>query len=468
MRIAVCLRVGTDGEAGPFDASAYEVALATPQAEVILVSMGAPKAGETLRRLTRLGAARAVLLCDPLFAGSDTLATAYILSCALRKLNPDRILCGRKTLIGDTGQVPPMLAEMLERPLIPNVLTADGENAKTREGERKIPPRVLLAVEKQAVLRLPSLASKTGTVELWSAAGIGADPARCGLGGSPTRVLETRENTSGRRKCRFIQPEELPGVFAEAMRRGQESAELPSGGERLPCVLAVGDGAMEYAWTICSDPIPVSLGTVAELAERIVREKPDAVLFGNDTESKETAARLAARLGLGLCADCTSVRVENGRTVLFRPALSESLIAKIVSNTAPALATVRCHGGEHAPVTVAAGYGVRDQLDRVRTLSHRLGAEFAVSRKLVDGGYAPYREQVGLTGKTISPVVYLAVGISGAVHHIAGMDRSGTVIAINPDPDAPIFDYADVGIRGSFETCEKMLLQIGYCRTQGA
>lgn len=454
MRIAVCLRVGTDGEAGPFDASAYEVALATPQAEVILVSMGAPKAGETLRRLTRLGAARAVLLCDPLFAGSDTLATAYILSCALRKLNPDRILCGRKTLIGDTGQVPPMLAEMLKRPLIPNVLTADGENAKTREGERKIPPRALLAVEKQAVLRLPSLASKAGTVEIWSAADIGADPARCGLGGSPTRVLETRENTSGRRKCRFIAPEELPCVLSDALRKEQARTEPPSGGERLSRVLAVGDGTMEYARVVCNAPTRVPLGTVSELAERIVWEKPDAVLFGNDTESKETAARLAARMGLGLCADCTAVTAEDGRAILFRPALSESLIAKIVSNTTPALATVRCHGGENALLTVAAGYGVRDRLDEVRNLSRRLGADFAVSRKLVDGGYAPYREQVGLTGRTVSPAVYLAVGISGAVHHIAGMDRSGTVIAVNPDPNAPIFDYADVGIQCSFEELE--------------
>ena len=76
---------------------------------------------------------------------------------------------------------------------------------------------------------------------------------------------------------------------------------------------------------------------------------------------------------------------------------------------------------------------------------------------MVDGGFAPYREQVGLTGKTGSPAVYLAVGISGAVHHLAGMDRSGTVIAVNPDPHVPIFDYADFGILSNFSKLDEVI-----------
>ncbi len=441
MRIAVCVRQGLDGELNPFDASAYEIALSESGAEVILVSMGVPKTADLLLHLTRLGASRAVLLSDPLFAGSDTLATAYVLSRAMEKLKPDRILCGRKTLIGDTGQVPPMLAEMAGYEFLPDVLTVADGNAVTREGNRNIPPRALLAAEKQAVLRLPSLLSRVGTVETWNAADIGADPMRCGLNGSPTRVLQLRD---------------LPEILAEALRERREQSAPQGNGEKLPCVLSVGSEAMSFARTVCDNPQEIPLCSAPELAEVIAQKKPDAVLFGNDPASRETAARLAARERLGLCADCTAVTAENGRAVLYRPALSGSLIAKIVSETTPALATVRCRTERSASLIVAAGYGVRKQLDAVRAMATRLGADFAVSRKLVDGGFAPYREQVGLTGKTVSPAVYLAVGISGAVHHLAGMDRSGTVIAVNPDPHAPIFDYADYGIRCSFEELEDL------------
>lgn len=456
MRIAVCVRQGLDGELNPFDASAYEIALSESGVEVIPVSMGVPKTADLLLHLTRLGASRAVLLSDPLFAGSDTLATAYVLSRAMEKLKPDRILCGRKTLIGDTGQVPPMLAEMAGYEFLPDVLTVADGNAVTREGNRRLPPRALLAAEKQAVLRLPSLLSRVGTVETWNAADIGADPMRCGLNGSPTRVLETRENTADRRKCRILQLRDLPEILAEALRERREQSAPQGNGEKLPCVLSVGSEAMTFARTVCDNPQEIPVCSASELAEVIAQKKPDAVLFGNDPASRETAARLAAREKLGLCADCTAVTAENGRAVLYRPALSGSLIAKIVSETTPALATVRCRTERSASLIVAAGYGVRKQLDTMRAMATRLGADFAVSRKLVDGGFAPYREQVGLTGKTVSPAVYLAVGISGAVHHLAGMDRSGTVIAVNPDPHAPIFDYADYGIRCSFEELEDL------------
>lgn len=456
MRIAVCVRQGLDGELTPFDASAYEIALSESGAEVILISMGVPKTADLLLHLTRLGASRAILLSDPIFAGSDTLATAYVLSRAMEKLKPDRILCGRKTLIGDTGQVPPMLAEMAGYEFLPDVLTVADGNAVTREGNRRLPPRALLAAEKQAVLRLPSLLSRVGTVETWNAADIGADPVRCGLNGSPTRVLATRENTSGRRKCRILQLRDLPEILAEALRERREQSAPQGNGEKLPCVLSVGSEAMSFARTVCDNPQEIPVCSASELAEVIAQKKPDAVLFGNDPASRETAARLAAREKLGLCADCTAVTAENGRAVLYRPALSGSLIAKIVSETTPALATVRCRTERSASLIVAAGYGVRKQLDAVRAMATRLGADFVVSRKLVDGGFAPYREQVGLTGKTVSPAVYLAVGISGAVHHLAGMDRSGTVIAVNPDPHAPIFDYADYGIRCSFEELEDL------------
>lgn len=458
MKIVVCVRVGADGEPNPFDASAYEVALATTGAEVILLSMGAEKTADTLEKMTRLGASRAILLCDRAFAGSDTLATAYALSCAIKKLAPDRIICGRKTIIGDTGQVPPMLAELLGYDFISNVLSADEKSAVTRDGTREIKNHSILAVEKQAVLRLPSLFSRTVTPEIMTADDIGAEKERCGLGVSPTRVLSTSENTSGKRKCRFIEPSELSAAVSEALRRRREKEMPKIGTEKLARVWSFGEAPLEYAKSVCENPEILPFMPTREaltlLEARIKTECPDALLFGNDEASREVAARLAAKLGLGLCADCTAITAEGGRTVMYRPALSGSLIAKIASNTVPALATVRSASEENSPIIVAAGYGVRSRLEKVRRFAENMGADFAVSRKLTDGGYAPYREQVGLTGKTVSPAVYIAVGISGAVHHIVGMDRSGTVIAINPDKNAPIFDYADIGICCNFEDLE--------------
>ena len=122
MRIVVCIRQGLDGEIGPFDACAYEAALRLDGAEIILLSMGPPNAGELLTKLTRLGAGRAILLSDSAFAGADTLATAYTLSLAIKKLSPDVVLCGRQTLIGDTAQTGPSLSVAAGLSLITNVM----------------------------------------------------------------------------------------------------------------------------------------------------------------------------------------------------------------------------------------------------------------------------------------------------------------------------------------------------------
>ncbi len=92
------------------------------------------------------------------------------------------------------------------------------------------------------------------------------------------------------------------------------------------------------------------------------------------------------------------------------------------------------------------GFGAKDALDSVKKFAESINAELGASRKMVDNGYMPYSAQIGLTGKTVSPPVFVAMGISGAVHHIVGFDRAGTVIAINSDKNAPIFDYADYGI----------------------
>ena len=458
MKIVVCLRQGLDGEINPFDACAYEAALRVEGAEITLLSMAPASVGEFLLGLTRLGAKKAVLLSDKTFAGADTLATAYTLSLAIRKISPDLVLCGRQTLVGDAAQTGAMLSVMLGYSLITNVLSIDRLGEKSiscmtrNEGEAEADIPVLLTVERINSLRLPRLRSRLGELRIWSAEDIKADTQKCGLRGSPTRVVRTFENQSGKRKCRFITKEQLRDVIDEALKSNKAVAtdNFEKGTERLSDICIVGNAPKEFAKTVSDNVMEIPLGDADSIVGRIAQLSPSAVLWGSDTKSKRLAAVVAAKMGLGLCADCTRLECEGGELMMYRPALSGSIIAKIKSLTHPAMATVRTDSETVRDIIVAAGFGVKDKMDAVREFSEEIGAELCSSRKLVDNGYAQYEAQVGLTGKTVSPPIYIAIGVSGAVHHIAGMQRSGTVIAINPDRNAPIFEYADYGIIDNF------------------
>lgn len=456
MKILVCIRQGLDGEINPFDACAYEEALRVTGAEVTIISMGPQSAKDFLLRLTRLGAKRAILLSDKAFAGADTLATAYTLSLAVKKLQPDLIFCGRQTLVGDTAQTGPMLSILAKTSLITNVMGIEeiGENitCATRDnGSETVSLPALLTVERINNLRLPSIRSKMGEVEVWSASDIVADIDRCGLTGSPTRVIKTFENESGKRKCKFISKEELSQVITNALQKRNDAIiKTVSNTQKLDKVFIIGEGPRPFAETISDDITVLPLTNAADLAQKITELSPNAVLWGSDSISKKVSAQVAAMLNLGLCADCTLLETDGEELYMYRPALSGSVIAKIVSRTKPAMATVRTTDGG-ADIMVAAGYGVKDCIDIVRSFAERYSAEMVTTRKAVDNDILPYNMQVGLTGKTVSPLVYIAVGVSGAVHHIAGMQKSGTIIAINPDKDAQIFDYADYGIVANIE-----------------
>ena len=456
MKILVCIRQGLDGEINPFDACAYEEALKIKNAEITIISMGPLAAKDFLLRLTRLGAKKAILLSDKAFAGADTIATAYTLSLAVKKIQPDLIFCGRQTLVGDTAQTGPMLSVYAETSLITNVMSIDsiGESitCTTRDmGEKTVALPALITVERINNLRLPSILSKLGEVEIWSAEDIGADINKCGLSGSPTRVLKTYENYSGKRKCKFITKDELHFVINEALKKSEEKIEVTeSSGARLQKVFTVGKDPLSFAQSI-SDDITVLEKTDAQtIAKAITENKPNAVLWGSDAWSKETSAKVSAMLNLGLCADCTLLETDGNELIMYRPALSGSIIAKIVSLTKPGMATVRTvkSGGD---IVVSAGFGAKDSIDKIKSFAKSLGADLATTRKAVDNNILPYDMQVGLTGKTVSPPVYIAIGVSGAVHHIVGMQASGTVIAINNDKSAPIFEYADYGIVASVE-----------------
>ncbi len=234
----------------------------------------------------------------------------------------------------------------------------------------------------------------------------------------------------------------------------------------------------------------------AEVVSAIVKSySPEALLIGGSVIGRDLAPRISAKLLTGLTADATSIEFntedETSKELwITRPAFGGNLYATIVCpNHRPQMATIRGNvftkntpdydrTGEvvcfeynlrpntdityvrkiekvqdqiditKARIIVSGGRGVSKDLDVLKDTAKVLHGEMAVSRALVDEGCAPKKIQVGQTGKTVRPTIYLACGISGAVQHTAGMDKSEMIIAINKDENAPIFDIADVSIVG--------------------
>ncbi len=227
------------------------------------------------------------------------------------------------------------------------------------------------------------------------------------------------------------------------------------------------------------------------LAERVRLWGSRIILAPATVPMRNIMPALAWKLNAGLTADCTALELEGTALIQTRPAFGNSLMATVRSLSEIQMATVRpgtfraaerpvpapevypeeysgtgavrqlsftaFTGGKplsQAEIILAGGMGIgsKEGFQKLERLAAQLGAGLGASRAAVDAGFAPFRCQVGMTGTTVCPKLYIAVGISGAVQHLAGMSGSGKVIAINSDPKAPIFDYADYGIVGDWET----------------
>ena len=234
------------------------------------------------------------------------------------------------------------------------------------------------------------------------------------------------------------------------------------------------------------------------LAEKLAGWGSTLVLAPATVQMRNIMPLLAWSLGAGLTADCTGLSLENGTLLQTRPAFGNSLMATIQATSPIQMATVRPGtfrpvptpvatpvieqerfvngervsltgfapfdrglplGSSHIVIAGGMGVGTKEGFAKLQALAGKLGAGLAASRTAVDAGLAPFRCQVGLTGVTVCPRLYIAVGISGAVQHLAGMSGSGKIIAINSDPKAPIFDYADYGIVGDWETVIDQILE---------
>ncbi len=453
MKIVVCVKV-ISGELNPFDECALEYALRLSD-DVTVVSMCPPSAQKILKPLTRLGA-KVVLLSDNAYAGSDTLATGRILASYLKKTEYDLIICGRQSTDGDTAQVGPCLSALLGVSLITNALTLEEKDgilyADTRFGNESAPLPALVTVERSCVLRFPSIFSKEKDIEVYDNSFVGCPAEYCGLAGSPTQVLKTFENERGKRNCKFIDMEELLPLIEElksSKKQPLDISEAEQNAEKLNEAWAIGKDVLPRAEQIAERVILIEETDPERIADRIRAEKPETVLWNADLWGRRNAPVVAALVGTGLCADCTFLEASEGELFMYRPARAGNITAKIKCVTRPQMATVRPLGSGGG-IIVAGGRGVSEKFDKVRALAEKIGADVGASRAAVDASAAPYEEQIGLTGKAVSPDIYVAIGISGAVQHTCAIENSGVIIAINSDKNAKIFDYSDFGIVAEF------------------
>jgi electron transfer flavoprotein alpha subunit len=248
-------------------------------------------------------------------------------------------------------------------------------------------------------------------------------------------------------------------------------------------------GAGKVLHANAGDSLP-SAPVAAALAARVESDRPDLILLGQAYTDRDVAGRLAARLGVGILSNVSEVRLiddgveteheifggaqiavatatGNPSIVLVRPksfpaepgdgGSPDVEVLDLPDAGASAARVVESHVEERegpqlaeASIVISGGRGLgsAEAYDLVEQLGKQLGAATGATRAIVDSGWVPYAKQVGQTGKTVKPDIYIAAGVSGAMQHLVGMKDSKTIIAINKDPDAPIFSVADLGIVG--------------------
>ena len=435
------------GELNPFDGAALEAALELGFGDITAVSMAPQSVMGKIEALTRLGI-KALLVSDAVYAGSDTQATSYVLAEVIKGENPDLVFCGRQSIDGDTAQVPPMLAERLGYRLVNKVVDFDKEgNLITRAGEnQEFGERTVVTFERIRTLRFPSMFSKPGIVKLVTNSELNLEKSKVGLSGSPTRVIKSYESTLGRRQCKFIDKEDFSKVIIDSLSKDRLE-HYESNGEKLPEIYYLGN-LKELAKSIADRAVEIKYKgrTAQEIKDELIGVSAKSVIFEGTDELKLLSAKIAVLTGAGLCADCISFRVENGKLVMTRPAGGGNITADIISTSDMAFATVKKAFDGTGDVIFSVGKGAIGFIDKIKNIASKYAAEICCSRIVADSGKLPYSSQVGLTGKVVSPKVYVAFGISGAVQHTVGMCGAQTVIAINKDKNAQIFDYADYGI----------------------
>jgi electron transfer flavoprotein alpha subunit len=302
--------------------------------------------------------------------------------------------------------------------------------------------------------------------------------------------------------------EELPkdslGVLGKAVQLGGDVAAViaGSGVEQLAAQAGRFGAAKVYVADDLALEAALPQPRVDVLARLVQDEGIDTVLFAATVLTADVAAGLAARLDGGLNWDLVDLAQEDGKLVGKRPALDDTVYVDVGWKNEPRLALIRTGtfdpvetGGEaevekvdvgleefstqatmieqaheesegpsieDADVIVAGGRGLGspENFKLVEELAQALGGAVGATRAVVDAGWYPYATQVGQTGKTVAPRLYIACGISGAIQHKVGMQGSNVIVAINKDPNAPIFEYADLGVVGDLHEIVPKLTEL--------
>lgn len=572
------IRDGVPSEVNPFDliglVRAVELKNA-PEDEVVVISMGPPKASEGLTTCVALGADRSVLLSDRALAGSDTLATSKALSLALHREQPDLIICGRNSSDGETGQVGPEIAQIMGWPHISHVrklnLGADGKSVvverMTDEGFQTLEcdlPVLVCVTDGVAPELFPDREQMERAegieAEVLTCSDLSDDLSLFGADGSPTWVDEIRLVEPNRLGVLLQEtaPEDVAKQVAESLR--QRLAELAAESETnsgpstgpLPRYPGVTDKSI---WVVAENtskglaPVTFELlgkareltdftksevvavlisppqeSTISELASygadrvlvldnsrlgpvyglavsatliaAVAKETPYAVLFASTADGGDLASRLAAKLDLGLTGDAINLEIDpEGRLVQLKPALGGNVVAPILSKTLPNLVTLRpgmltpaAPEADATPIVeeipvasflgpdirliseefqedqegillsnasvvlgIGMGVGSAENAAKIQEMARSIGASVATTRDVVYEGWLAQQLQVGISGRTIAPKVYISVGIKGVFNHTVGLQRTGVIIAINQNRRAIMFRSSDFGIVGTWE-----------------
>jgi electron transfer flavoprotein alpha subunit len=301
------------------------------------------------------------------------------------------------------------------------------------------------------------------------------------------------------------------GVLAKAATLGDEVSGVVLGSNVRELAAGAGNFGAAKVY-VADDPqleAPLPQPRVDVLARLVGDKGIGTVFFANSVLTADVAAGLAARLDAGLNWDLVDVTKEGDKLVGKRPALQDSVYVDVGWTSEPRLALFRsgsfdpsATGGsaeiedldvtledfstaarmvdqaheksegpsiEDAPVIVAGGRGLGgpENFTLVEELAKALGGAVGATRAVVDAGWYPYATQVGQTGKTVSPKLYIACGVSGAIQHKVGMQSSGVIVAINKDANAPIFEFADLGVVGDVHKVVPKLTELVKQRKGG-